>query len=162
MWFHWDDLVYPAKVTEYVEAANAVNDFLKGQNYPAPMYAYSSDDFHFYYAMPISSYAAIDTMNMLWGKIFQEVGEEKMAPLWKAFTGTQESVRKRIYVHRQDLSYKAEASYLGEKEANFRTLVMMYPLYGKDMKFEGVFKKWVELDIKNLWYRKDLSYVPGE
>ena len=227
MWYHWDDVVYPAKVNEYVEAAKAVNEFLKEQNYPFPMNAFSSDDFHFYYAMPISSYAAIDTMEMLWTKIFEKVGEEKMAPLWKAFIGTQESTHNRIYAHRPDLSYKAENSYLDGKEANFLKLYVMYPMYGMGMTFEKVCKKWVELyrssnidvsydyfevlegdetpsyfftmsgenaagfyaknrelwdiikedavelqqemfsvlrkvDVKHLWYRKDLSYIPGE
>lgn len=227
LWFQWDDLVYPAKVAEYVEATKAVNEFLKEQKYPAPMNVYSSDDFHYYYVMPISSYAAIDTMEMMWTKIFQEVGEEKMAPLWKAFTGTQELGRKRIYVHRPDLSYTAESSYLGDKEANFLLLYICYPMYGMGMQFEDVCKKYVDLyktknidasynlfeillgdeepcyffvmngenaaayyaksmelwnileadakeiqqemysllrkvDVKHLWYRKGLSYIPGE
>ena len=227
MWFQWDDLVYPAKVSEYIEAAKAVNEFLKEQDYPYPMYAYSSDDFHFYYTMPISSYAAIDTMQMIWGKIFEKVGEEKMAPLWKAFIGTQEYGRNRIYVHRPDLSYHSESDYLGDKEANFRSVYINYPMYGMGLKFEEVMKKWIDLhtsknseftydifevvmgdedpcyffisraenaasyyarnmevwgiigeegrqlqkemfsllrkvDPKHLWYRKDLSYIPGE
>ena len=227
MWYHWDDLVYPAKVKEYVEAAKAVNEFLKEQDYPFPMNVFSSDDFHFYYAMPISSYASLDTLEMLWGKIFKEVGEEEMAPLWKAFIGTQESTLNRIYVHRPDLSYKAETSYLGDKEANFLQLYIFYPMYGMGMKFEETCRKWVDLyksknidasydiyeilegdqtpcyffvmsgvnaadfyaknmelweiikengkelqqemfsllrkvDVKHLWYRKGLSYVPGE
>ena len=39
---------------------------------------------------------------MVWGKIFKEIGEEKMAPIWNAFIGTQESSQNRIYVHRSD------------------------------------------------------------
>jgi len=227
LWFQWDDVVYPAKVKEYVEAAKAVNEFLKEQNYPYPMNAYSSDDFHFYYVMPISSYAAIDTMEMMWAEIFQKVGEEKMAPLGKAFIGTQESGLNRIYAHRPDLSYEAESNYPGENETNFASLYINYPMYGMGMKFEEVCKKWVDLhkskntdfsydifevvlgdeapcyffvswsenaatyyaknieiwskinedgkklqqemfsllrkvDAKHLWYRKDLSYIPGE
>ena len=227
MWYQWDDVVYPAKVKDYVEAAKAVNEFLKEQNYPFQMNAFSSDDFHFYYTMPISGYAAIDTMQMIWEKLFKEVGEEKMVPLWKAFIGTQESTLSRILVYRPDLSYRAGTSYLGDKEANFMILVIMYPMYGMEMKFEGVFKNWAELyqsrnadvsfetyeflmgeeapcyfylirgeeaaghyakirdfwglikdegtvlqeeslsvlrkmDVKHVYYRKDLSYIPGE
>ena len=55
LWFQWDDLVYPAKVAEYVEATKAVNEFLKEQKYPAPMNVYSADDFHYYYVIPKGS-----------------------------------------------------------------------------------------------------------
>jgi len=227
MWFLWDDVVYPAKVNEYVEAAKAVNEFLKEQNFPFPMNAFRSDDFHFYYHMPISSYADIDTMEMMWTEMFQKVGEEKMAPLGKAFIGTQESGLNRIYVHRPDLSYGVESTNTGENETNFAILYISYPIYGMGKQFEEVCAKWVDLhksknsdfsynfyevlmgdegpcyffvswsenaasyysknmelwkkieeegrvlqqemfsllrkvDVKHLWYRKDLSYVPGE
>ena len=191
------------------------------------MNVFSSDDFHFYYAMPISSYASLDTIDMLWDKIFKEVGEEKIAPLWKAFIGTQESTLNRIYVHRPDLSYNAETNYLEGKDANFLQLYVTYPMYGMGRNFEKVCRQWVELyksnnidasyntyeilegdetpsyffvmsgenaagfyaknmerwgiikeegtelqqemfsllrkvDVKHLWFRKGLSYVPGE
>jgi hypothetical protein len=227
MWYQWDEVVYPAKVKEYVDATKAVIEFLKEQEYPLPMNVFSSDDFHFYFNTPISSYAAIDTLDMIWGKIFEKAGEETMGALMEAFKGTMESSLNRIYTHRPDLSYVAETDHLEDKDANFLQLYVSYPMYGMGMEFEKVCKKFVELygsknidasfdvfqvqegeerpcyffvmwgentaayyaknmelwsileeeaselqqemfsllrkvDVKHMWFRKDLSYIPGE
>ena len=145
----------------------------------------------------ISSYAAIDTMEMMWTEMFQEVGEEKMAPLGKAFIGTQESGLNRIYRHRPDLSYRPGSRKTWESESNFAVMYFSYPIYGMGKQFEELYLKWIDLhksknsdysydifevlvgeegrkfqqemfslmrkgDVKHLWYRKDLSYIPGE
>jgi len=112
--------------------------------YPFPFEAYSTDDFHYYFLVPIENYAGIDAMNKSEGEWAAKIGQEYQA-LMKSVEGTFDYYRWGIVRSLPELSYSPKKPRLKPGEQNFLTWGFAYVEFGKEKEFADVCKQFVEV-----------------
>ena len=58
----WDEIVKPSKAVEYEKAFKHAMDLWKEYSYPYSMYIFNTEDFHYYFVIPINSLDDIDNV----------------------------------------------------------------------------------------------------
>ncbi len=111
---------------------------------PYPWNAYSTDDFHYYFATPIEDYAGIDKLFKMEADWIAKLGE-KFQEMIKGFAGTYEYYRFGVYRTLPELSYVPKKPRLKPEETKFIYWGFAYVEVGQEQVFESVFKEWVEL-----------------
>lgn len=112
--------------------------------YPFPFEAYNTDDFHYYFLVPIESYAGIDAMNKSEGEWAAKIGQEYQA-LMKSVEGTFDYYRWGIVRSLPELSYSPKKPRLKPGEQNFLTWGFAYVEFGKEKEFADVCRQFVEV-----------------
>jgi len=149
-----DVVVKPSMLMEHEAAMKEMIALTAKHNYPFPWYAYSTDDFHYYYVMPVEDFADVDKLFNTWGEVMAKAGNEFQA-MFKNFFSSMEYYKDSFVRHRPDLSYMPEKPRLTPEEAGFMFWGQCYVIPGKQQEFEEIFKKWVNLykskNIPDAW-----------
>lgn len=77
LYFAEDVVVKPSMVSNYEEDAKEVISQLYKYKYPYRWFAFSTDDFHYYFAYPIKNFADKENIDKAWYKFVKNWGEEK-------------------------------------------------------------------------------------
>ena len=151
----WDEVVKPSKVADYEKAFKHAMDLWKEYSYPYSMYSFNTEDFHYYFSIPINSLDDIDDVFAASEKMGEKMGKDKFAKMHDMFTGTYEYARPIIIHSRPDLSFIPEKKAEETQEANFRYWGICYGIPGMEKEIETAFKKYVDLyssnNIQNGW-----------
>lgn len=151
----WDEIVKPSKVADYEKAFKHAMDLWKEYSYPYTMYVFSTEDFHYYFSIPINSLDDIDNVFAAFEEMAKKMGKEKYAEMHDMFSGTYEYARPMIIHSRPDLSYIPKNLTENDEEANFKYWGICYGIPGMEKEIETAFKKFVELysgnNIQNGW-----------
>jgi hypothetical protein len=137
-------VVKPAMAARYEAAVKKEIEL----GYPYPFMAYSSDDFHYYFLIPIENYAGLDALNKGEGEWAKKIGE-KYQDLLKSVAGTFEYYRLGVIRLLPDLSYIPKEPRLKPGEEAFLSWGFAYVEFGKEKEFVDVAKQWVELSKSN-------------
>ncbi len=136
-------------IHQYVETDTEWNSMMHAAGLPISYYAYERNDLHFYYVTPISSYAAIDSMNQKFDAAIKKIGKDK----WSAFmTKTSATIKSSIdFV----ISWSAALSYVPKnprmklKDAGFVHWTFFHYKMDKRKEVMDVLKEWKALYEKN-------------
>lgn len=112
--------------------------------YPMPFEAYSTDDFFYYFLVPIENYAGIDGMNKAEGEWAAKIGQEYQA-LMKSVEGTFDYYRSGVVRFLPELSYAPKKPRLKPEEQKFITWGYAYVEFGKEKEFADINRQFVEL-----------------
>jgi hypothetical protein len=133
-------VVKPAMVAQYEAAVKKEVEL----GYPYPVQAYSTDDFHYYFLVPIENYAGIDALNKGEGEWAAKIGQEYKA-LMKSVEGTFEYYRSGVVRFLPELSYAPLNPRLKPEEQKFITWGFAYVEFGKEKEFADISKQFVEV-----------------
>jgi hypothetical protein len=109
-WVVREQAVRPEKVIDFV--AGVSEQFAEAAKHRIPFAnvdAWGSNDFHYYFAIPIGGLDAIDDLAAAWAKFRADLklkmGDEAFARMMKKLEGTVEYDRYFVFFWRPDLSY---------------------------------------------------------
>jgi hypothetical protein len=122
-----DQLVYIHKETaridridQYNKSAKDFTQMMKDAKLDVPFIrAAQSDDFNFFYLVPIKNYADIDKLSAAFNDMFANADKDKMNQNMKESTEATESTKDEIFKISKDLSYKFGESKLDMTKENF-------------------------------------------
>lgn len=112
--------------------------------YPMPFETYSTDDFLYYFLVPIENYAGIDSMAKAEGEWGAKIGKEYEA-LMKSVEGTFDHYRAGVIRFLPELSYAPKKPRLKPEEQKFITWGYAYVEFGKEKEFSDINRQFVEL-----------------
>ena len=112
--------------------------------YPLLFETYSTDDFYYYFLVPIENYAGIDAMNKAEGEWAAKIGQEYQ-DLMKSVEGTFDHYRSGTFRSLPELSYAPKKPRLKPEEQKFICWGYAYVEFGKEKEFADIVKQVVEL-----------------
>lgn len=147
----WDVVVHPSKFMEFEAANKEFVGLMAKHECPFPMTTYKTNDFHYYFLIPIENFAGIDKIIDYFSKITEKAGKEYEA-IHKSVAGTYESETLGVVALRTDLSYSPEKPRVKTEDMNFVWWNYYYIKSGKEKEAEGIAKEW-----QALWGSKKIS-----
>ncbi len=154
LYFFEDVVVKPSMVSVHEASIKEMAAHSSKHKYPYPWYAYSTDDFHYYYVFLVDNLAEIDNIFEKWDDLAKKVPEEQWQSMLKKYWSAYEYSKWGIFRYRANLSLVPEKSRLESEEAKFRYWGLCYVKPGMRIEFEDVFKK-----IKALYKSKNLKNI---
>lgn len=149
-----DTVVKPSKVAEYEEHVKMADELFAKYEYPYPVYAFSTEDFHYIFVFPVENFADMDNIYKATGEMAQKAGEEFQAMI-KSAEGTLEYSTYFMVRYIPQLSYIPEKPRLKQEESNFILWECFYAQPTKEGEFAEVLKQWQTLyknkDIPDGW-----------
>jgi hypothetical protein len=133
-------VVKPAMVAQYEAAVKREIEL----GYPHSFEGYSTDDFHYYFLVPIENYAGIDALNKMEADWAAKVGEE-FQRLMKSVEGTFDYYRSGVVRFLPELSYAPKKPRLKPEEQKFIIWGFAYVEFGREKEFAEISKQIVEL-----------------
>jgi len=140
-----DVAVKPSMIAEYEAAAKVMVSLNAEYKATYPWYAFSVEDFHYYFVIPVENLADVDNMFNEDSELEKKMGEEKLEEIGKLFAGTYEYVHTYMIYHRPDLSYTPESPRLQPEEANYRKWIWYYIQPDKAEEYQEILKKFIPL-----------------
>ncbi len=140
----WDYVVKPSMAKEFEAAAIEENGLFAGIKFPYGWTAYSTEDFHYYFFIPIRNFAAIDGIYAAFGQAETQLGENYKT-LEKRLEGSYEYFRAAVVYLRPDLSYTPAKQNIKPEESNYIFFEFAHILPGKVKEFEAYYKEWAAL-----------------
>ena len=145
LFFVEDVVVKPSMAAEYEAVMKEVVTLCTKHKFPYPFYAYSTDDFHYYFVYPVENFADIDNLYKAFGELGKKMGAEQWQGLMKRFAGTFEYYQYSVIRYLLEFSYTPEKSRLKPEEENFVFWEFFYIPFGKEIEFAEICQEWVEL-----------------
>ena len=144
----WEDPVYPSQMARYEEAAKKQLELYKKYNFPFTTYAHITEDYFFYWAVPITNIADMISYDKEWGNFIATLKANNETDLNEAFKGTYAYSLPRVWFLSPELSYLPEQPRLLPEEAVYQRVMFCYVKPGHAVDFEkklslftGEFKK---------------------
>ncbi|MEE8179531.1 MAG: hypothetical protein V3T89_00215 [bacterium] len=151
LFLFWDVLVNPSKVVEYEAATKEEVALYSKHKFPYPWSSASTDDFHYYFLIPVDKFADIDNIYKALNETQRKMGAEYQA-LMKRFSGTYEYIHMYMWYLNHDLSYTPENPRLKVEEEKNIYYTYLYFKPGMEKEAEEIAKKW-----KALYKSKNIS-----
>jgi len=140
----WDVIVYPSRFMEFEAPNKAFVALLAKHNCPFPMTTYRTDDYHYYFLVPIADLAGLEKVFNYFSKLSETAGKEYEV-LHKSVAGTYESETLGVVSLRLDLSYNPERPRIKPEEMNFVWWNYYYIKSGKEEEGEAIAREWQAL-----------------
>jgi len=138
-------IVKPYMAKEFEAAIIEENALFAGINFPYGGTAYSTQDFHYYFFIPIGKDAAsLDRYGAAMTEAEAKLGEN-YETLEKRMAGAYEYHREMIVYLRPGLSYAPEESNIKPEESNYIFFEFTYILPEKEKEFVTYCKEWAAL-----------------
>jgi len=141
--------VKPSMAAEYEAAQKEMIAIYPKYGWPYTSYAYSTDDFHYYFVYPVKDMADIEKAWQTWYGIVEKIGAAKWGELAKRSGKTYKYERAATYRHRPDMSYIPKKPRLKAEEAPYTYWGMCYVIPGMEKEVEEHFKKIAEIFAKH-------------
>ena len=145
LYFVEDVVMKPSMVAEYEAIIKEVVPLCAQHEFPYPFYAYSTNDFHYYFVYPVENYADIDNLNKAWNELGKKVGVKQWQAMMERFVGTFEYYQYSVIRYLPELSYTPEKPRLKPEEANFVFWEFFYIPVGKEKELDEICQEWIEL-----------------
>jgi len=145
-WFVREQVVRPDRVLDF--HTGVMEQFAEAAKHKIPYYrmdAWSSNDFHYYFAIVIEGPDSLDDLAAAWARFHADLkskmGDEAYNKLMKKLEGTVEYDHDFVFVWRPDLSYLPQAPRLKPGERNFIHWQYWYIKDGMEQEAEAVTKE---------------------
>lgn len=139
----YDDAPKPDQMSGYEAATKKFFQLLVEAMPDATWTTIQTDDIHYYYVIPMASFATIDGMHRSMEAMIGKVGPERFGALMAELGPTIDQTDSRVLMRRDDLSYRPETD-LGP-EAKFFNYDVYYLKPGMEFAMEAVAKEWASL-----------------
>ncbi len=145
LYFIEDVVMKPSMVAKYEAVTKEIAPLCTQHKFPYPFYAFSTDDFHYYFVYPLENYADIDNLDKASEELGKKMGADKWQAMMKRFVGTFESSLYSVIRYLPELSYIPEKPRLKPEEANFVFWEFFSIPVGKEKELAEICQEWIEL-----------------
>jgi len=136
----YEVVVNPPKFLEYEASLKEFKVLWTKQKFPLPYDVYKTDDYYYYFFVPVENLGDIDIIYSSMEKAGKELQEHT-----KRYAGTYESETGGTFINRPDLSYAPEKPRIKEEDVNFMRWYYYYLYPGKELAAEEIAKEWMAL-----------------
>lgn len=157
LWYCWEATVYPDKTDQFVAFNKEELVLLKEMNYPVPFYAWTDDQFHYYYYIPMNSYEDIFKLQKALTIVHEKMGEEKT----NLYLESLEYHEDYFIRYLPDISFTPEKTNLTDEDNQFAFLITMYTKPEKESKTAALLKELSE-HAKSVGYPTALHRYKGD
>lgn len=155
MYLVYDCIVRPSADAKLYDALKEMTAFCTKHAFPYSWSVYATDDYHYYYLIPIDGYADIEKYFKTEEQTMSNAAVEYQA-LMEKFKDTNESYEFQVYTDRPDLSYISAHPYYKSEEMGFVELDIWSFVPGKEREAENLCKEFFALcnkkNIRDTWY----------
>lgn len=137
----WDAIVYPDKHTEYEAGKAELIKLYRKHDFPWAWEVYRTDDFHYYFLMPIDNLAQLDKYFEFSEHIMEKAGTD-YAAIIKRLSGTYESETMGTLMLRPDLSYHPEKPMVASTDWKYIEWSYYYLRPGMEIAAEKLAAEW--------------------
>lgn len=165
-WFVREQVVVPEKISDYYEGV--MEEWAQAAKYGLPfadVAAWSSNDFRYYFSIPIEGLDSVDDLQAAWTKFRADLkgkmGDAAFNAMMKKLEGTVEYDHYHVFIWRPDLSYSPQAPRLKPEEGSFLSWQYWYIKDGMVDELEAVAKEMAAL-FKDKNYSETVQVMEGQ
>jgi len=155
MYLVYDCIVKPSADAKLHEALKEMTTFYAKHAFPFSWSVYATDDYHYYYLIPIAGYADIEKFFKTDEEVITKAATEYQT-LMDKFKDTYDSYEFQVYTYRPDLSYISAKPYHKPEEMRFVEADVWFFVPGKEREAENLCKQLFALckkrNIRDIWY----------
>lgn len=130
-------------IADYESTTKEFGAMMRGANIPFHYDVISSDDFHYYYALPMKSMGDVDKiMQIFMVELPQKVGKDKLTAMMRRGGATMEKANDWIVVRRDDISYKPAKPRLKPEEMKHARYDYYYLRPGMEDLVDQIANEW--------------------
>jgi hypothetical protein len=138
-----EEIAKPSMIADYERISKELGAAMRGANIPFHYDAVSTDDFHYYFVLPMKSFGDVDKiMQTFMVDLPQKVGKEKVSDLMRRGGATMEMTREWILVRRDDISYSPAKPRLNVEEATHFQYDFYYLKPGMEDMVDQISNEW--------------------
>jgi hypothetical protein len=120
LYFMHEEAARIDKIDEYNQSAKDFTKMFTDLKLDVPaIYASETDDYHFFYLVPIKNYADVDKLSSAFNDVFSKADKDKMAQTMKEGDESTIYTRDMVLKRSDDLSYKSDKQKLDMSKENF-------------------------------------------
>lgn len=143
LFFVHEEIAKPSMIAEYEKGSKEFGALMRGANIAFHYDAISSDDFRYYYLIPLKSFADVDRMmHMFMVEAPQKIGVQKFTEFMQRAGNTMESTTEWIVVQRNDISYMPAKPRLKMEEATWGRYDYYYLKPGMETMVDQISNEW--------------------
>jgi hypothetical protein len=155
MYLVYDFLVKPSADAKLHEALKETTAFYAKHAFPFSWSVYATEDYHYYYLIPIAGYADIEKFFKTDEEVMTKAPAEYQA-LMEKFVDTFDAYEFQVYTYRPDLSYISANPYYKSEEMGFVELDIWSFVSGKEREAENLCKELFALckkkNVRDSWH----------
>ncbi len=137
--------VKPSMLSKYISISKEIAAECERQNFPYTFYAWTNDEFEYYFFYPVKSRSDIGKILKAWEDFYKVFGKEKEQEL----LNTLESYEETEFRYLPELSYVPENPRLKDGEGEFILWDIAYFHPGKEKEIEEIEKEFQALFREN-------------
>lgn len=138
-----EEIAKPSMVADFEKTTKEFVAMLRGANIPFYFDVLSTDDFHYYFVLPMKSFGDIDKiMQTFMVDLPQKVTKEKLSDLMRRSGATMEMSSEWVVVRRDDISYAPAKPRLKPEEATYVQLDFYYVKPGMEEMVDKISNDW--------------------
>lgn len=138
-----EEVAVPSKIADYERTTKEFGAMMRGANIAFHYDAFSTDDFHYFYVMPMKGMGDVDRiMQIFMAELPQKVGQEKVLDLMRRSGATMQKTNEWIVLRRDDLSYVPAKPRLKPEEMKARRWDYYYIKPGMEDMVDQISNEW--------------------
>lgn len=139
-----EELAKPSMLAEYESTTKEFGAMLRGAGIPFYFSVSATDDFHYYYYLPMTSFGDVDKIvQTFMVDMPQKIGAEKVTSLMRRGGATMELTRDWVLVRREDLSYQPTKPRVPPDEVTHLKYDFYYLKPGMEDMVDTLGKEWI-------------------
>jgi hypothetical protein len=138
-----EEIAKPSMLAPYEQTTKEFGAMMRDNTQPPFVFdAYSTDDFHYYFVLPMKSFADIDATQRALASVAQKM-PEKFGDLMRRGGATMDHSNEWIVRLRPDLSYWPDQPRVKAMDARSMRLDFYYLQPGTEVEVDGIAKAWI-------------------
>lgn len=138
-----EEVAVPSKLADYERMTKEFGAMMRGAGIAFHYQAFSTDDFHYYYILPLKDMGDVGKiMQLFMVELPQKVGKEKMTDLMRRSGATMQKTNEWIILRRDDLSYVPAKPRLKPEEMKARRWDFYYIKPGMEDMVDQIAAEW--------------------
>lgn len=138
-----EEVAAPSKIADYERTTKEFGAMMRGAGVAFHYEAFSTEDFHYYFVMPMKSAGDVDKiMQLFMAELPQKVGKEKMTDLMRRSGATMHKTNEWIVLRRDDLSYVPAKPRLKPEEIKAHRWEFYYLKPGMEDLVDQIAAEW--------------------
>ncbi len=145
LWLIHEETAKVDMISQYIKTSKDWASSMHEGGLPINFYAFQRSDLHYYYVSPLSSYAAIDSMPVVFQNAIKKIGKDKWAKLMDENNASILSNKDFIIRRSSELSYVPKTPRVTLDKAGFVHWGFIHYKLDKGKEVMKVLKDWKAL-----------------
>jgi len=142
LWLIHEETAKVDMISQYIKTSKDWSTLMHDGGLPINFYAFQRSDLHYYYVSPLSSYAAIDSMPVVFQSAIKKIGKDKWEKLMDENNASILSNKDFIIQRSSDLSYMPKTPRVTIQKAGFVHWGFIHYKIDKRQEVMKVLKDW--------------------